>query len=746
VFSFRGLAMAVTNRCKFPHDLNYAIKLLDDDLGNRFLENQQLLAEAEAVLPGLDELIDEGTNILDELMTKNGSGSQTSSSLTNTKDVTKQYGLLPDKPTTEEQEKFLFNAGIILIDGVWYLAGTKSDDFRDSVNIETLRRLYFALGKDLKKTEDVLKNSVKTVFISDKMDILQLPKKGLVNGNIVKYSLEDIQKDFKQDQLTDKDIAYTADGRTLVLTKSFVAIDKSISVVINNSKIPYYRHITNVFHLNGVDNSTSAINRYKDLGYKDVKLNSILDGVDFAKNNTLYLSTSLTKLKEQASKIISILDFIEKRMSAPNYERKYAYGLTEFYDQINLALQQLINDHESFLTLILFLVSNYLKKDILDLLRQKHSDEKIKYLLEKRQEVTGIYFNPPDDVFMAHISKAITAAAPNSTSISNQFINNFFSSMTVSNPYDQKKLLDMYAKLIDAKTANEGSQDIASVKATKQALYDYIGIDPVAATSPTNILQGQPSAATPSTVATGGFDVPRTMDFSTREKNAKDSFKDLYNIYPEEVAGPLIDVLDSVVSLFTKACVGIDTIISSADKTLLAMKKRLDAWLSKQNGLTGQGDYSSSLLKCSINWDIGVSLPLLDKLYDFLMRFVGKVIELLSKIQKWISNILTKLICMPSNILNSFLNNLQQALPSACKIPRFDLGDKINASLSAMMNVCTTKGITLKAFEKDIAKLKVSVSAAPDRLGQFKSGALCDSSATSNFMNAAILNVNVGIR
>jgi hypothetical protein len=737
--------MAVTNRCKFPHDLNFAIKQLDDDLGERFLANQQLLAEAEAVLPGLDDLIDEGNTILDELMTKNGAGSQASSSLKTGSDVTKQYGLLPDKPTTEEQEKFLFNAGIILVDGVWYLTGAKSDDFRDANNIETLRRLYFALGKDLKKVEDAIKNSVKTIAVSDKMDILQLPKKGMVNGMIVQCSLDDVRTQLKQDQLTDSDIAYTMDGRTLVLTKSFLAIDKSTSVVINISKVPYYQLVSNVFHLNGVDNTTAAINRYKDLGFTGVKLNPILDGVDFVMDNNLYLTTTLSKLKEQASKIIKILDLIEKRMLAPNYERKYAYGLTDFYQQIDLALQQLIQDHQNFLALTLFLVSNYIKKDILDLLRQKHTDDKIKYLLEKRQEVKGIYFNPPDDVFMAYVAKVTTAAAPNSTSISNQYINNFFTSLVASNPFDQKKIMEMYARLMDAKTANEGAQDITSVRATKKALYDYIGIEPIPVSAPTEILQGQPSAATPSTVTVSEFDVPKTMNFEERTKNVKDSFKDLYNIYPEEVAGPLIDVLDSVTKLFSKACVGIDTIIKSADKTLLAMKKRLDAWLSKQAGLTGMGNYNSSLLKCSVNWDIGVSLPLLDKLFDFLMKFIGKVIELLSKMQKWISDILTKLICMPANIMNSFLGKLQQALPSACKIPRFDLGEKLNASLSALMNVCNVKGISLKAFEKDLVKLKVSVNAAPDRLGQFKSSALCDSSATSNFMNAAILNVSVGL-
>ena len=147
--------MAVTSKCKFPHDLNFAIKLLEDEIGARLLANQQLLKAAEAAMYGilgtatgtgtgttgtgtrttgttgtgtggagtLGSALDKGNAILDELLANNGAGTPTSSGITSGADVADQYGLLPDNATDEDQEKFLANAGINLVDGVVYMSG-----------------------------------------------------------------------------------------------------------------------------------------------------------------------------------------------------------------------------------------------------------------------------------------------------------------------------------------------------------------------------------------------------------------------------------------------------------------------------------------------------------------------------------------------------------------------------------------------------------------------------------------------
>ena len=101
---------------------------------------------------------------------------------------------------------------------------------------------------------------------------------------------------------------------------------------------------------------------------------------------------------------------------------------------------------------------------------------------------------------------------------------------------------------------------------------------------------------------------------------------------------------------------------------------------------------------------------------------------------------------MPVNLLNSFLGKLESALPSACRIPRFDLGPNLTTSLTKLVNVSFAKNLMLNSFDKDLIKLKMNVSAAPGRLGEFKTSALCQSPATSNFMNASNLNVSAGVK
>jgi hypothetical protein len=117
IFIFE-VKMPVTSKCKFPHDLNNAIKLLEEDIGARLIANQELLKDAESSIEGLDTLLDEGNALLDELLSKNGAGTATSSDIVTSADVATQYGLLPDNSTTEEDEKFVANADIILFDKV----------------------------------------------------------------------------------------------------------------------------------------------------------------------------------------------------------------------------------------------------------------------------------------------------------------------------------------------------------------------------------------------------------------------------------------------------------------------------------------------------------------------------------------------------------------------------------------------------------------------------------------------------
>jgi len=731
--------MTVTSKCKFPHDLNYAIQLLEDEIGARLLENQQLLDAAKKSILGMPDLLNTGNTILDQLLAKNGAGTPTSSNITSGADVAAQYGLLPDDPTTEQQEKFVANAGITLVDNVVYLTGDMSPNDADFHNIQTLRRLYFALGMDLDKTQDTLKNSTKTIIVHDKMVLTNLSQQYFGNP------LDQIKIDLNAPYLIEEDYALvelsTSENQPSVMTTIYLTKDQTIDQTLNMYSDAKNLLISNIFHLNGVDSSPNAVKRYMDVGYSGDKLGAILAGTDLYNYNIFALTNTLDSLIARANRIIQRTMQLAQSMTASYVEPA---SLRTEAKNTQTDIQNLINGHTNLMTDTLFEVSPEVRTDIIDVLRTKHTDDKIKYILENRQDITGIYFNPPDDVFMGFLAKATSAALPGTTYISNAAVNKPPSAI------DQSALIKMYRYLVEASNKLD-TLTLDSINLAVVYLSKYTGINPYTTTvtvvqgqpSADTILQGQPSAASPSSILTPQFDVGKTMDIDERINNVYGTFKDLNDIYPKSISEPIVEVITSVVELFKKVFSAIDRIIESAQKTLFALKNKLDSWLSKHASLTGGGDFGSSLLKCSVNWDISLSTDLLDRLFNFVMQILSQVVDILTKMKAWISNILNKVLCFPVNILNSLIGKISIPLPSACRMPRFDLPPAMTTSLNDLINCSLTKSIILQSFDKDLATLKMSVGAAPDRLGQFRDSALCESSATSKFMNASALNIGI---
>jgi len=111
----------VFKKCKFPNDLLFAAKKLESELAVRIESNQNLFQEAQTASEGMNALLQEGFEILEEFFTKSGS------SLKSTDDVAETYGLLPNNSTTDQDEQFVTNAGINLFDEVGYIPGQNFD-------------------------------------------------------------------------------------------------------------------------------------------------------------------------------------------------------------------------------------------------------------------------------------------------------------------------------------------------------------------------------------------------------------------------------------------------------------------------------------------------------------------------------------------------------------------------------------------------------------------------------------------
>jgi hypothetical protein len=124
---------------------------------------------------------------------------------------------------------------------------------------------------------------------------------------------------------------------------------------------------------------------------------------------------------------------------------------------------------------------------------------------------------------------------------------------------------------------------------------------------------------------------------------------------------------------------------------------------------------------------------------------MGQILAFLAKLKKWISDILEKILCFAVDLLNNILGQVSLALPSACKIPRFSLGANLDAALTRLKNLSTAQMFVLENSTKDIAKLRIAVRSSPDKLFQFKESSNCASTASSNFMNASMLNIGVTV-
>jgi hypothetical protein len=754
------MALSVTHKCRFPNDLDFATKQLDAELASRILANQLLLKEAEDSTSDIDTLLDEGNEILNSFFTKNdapasqrptsekanlastgsatvdnqpSSSYETSSDLKSTDDVADTFGLLPDNSTEEQEEKFITNTGLVLFNNVAYLPGKQSGNSTYYDNIKILRRLYFALDTKLDKTKEILNNYSETVFVNDKLNFRVLPPKKYQTA----YTIDEIKTLLSLDYLTENDVVTTHDYHSIVLLKTLLAVNKSKAEILRTSGIPEEELVSNIFHMGSIDNSTKAISKYNFFGYNGDEVGAILAGQDMVYSNISVITGSIESSRVLVNKLIAYIDFFKSKYASlsTSYRRE-----SSAYIKANL--YEVLKVHKKTISSFFFQVSTILQKDIITQLNKKHTDDKVEYLLRKRLDVDDLWFDPPDDDFLRALRRSMDATPVGSTYISNKAINS-----TKTYPISQKELLWMYADIYDALSVTENSNlTVNDLGDIRQYLSNFLARQPeTSADANLNILQGQPSAATGAGILTERMDTLTTMNFEDKKQAVKDSYSDLLGFYPPQIAGPLSEIIDKVVTLFEKALRAINRLIAQAQKLLLKLKKRLDSFISKYLSLIGNASFSNSLLKCAINWDIGVSTDILDRLFDFFFRFMGKVLAFLASLKKWISDLFEKILCLPVDLLNNFLGQVQVSLPSACKIPRFDLGKQLSTSLNGLKNVSTAENFVLRSFSKDIAKLRVEVRASSDKLTQFKTSSSCSSSASSNFMNASMLNVGISV-
>jgi len=725
------MAIVFSQACQFPQDLDAAAAALDQELGDRLIANNELLAAVEAAVPELNSQLDAGSDILNRILAT-GDGSST---LKSVNDVSDQFGLQKDGQSQEADERFLNNFGVLLYNGVLYVPGTSN---RDVDNIQILRELFVASGRNLARTESFLQKS-KTLFVYNKLSVQHVPPK---KPGAQAFTLAEVRTALSMPHLTADDVIVAEDYTTLVLVRTYLDFDISIPEVKHRYNLSDAEIVLSVFHFDKVDNTTSAIARYQGYGLSTDQLAAVLAGTE----SIAPIQASITSAKQTAVSVIDKINFVLQRLNTLDLSSK-----NDFRNKLRVDIGLLTTTHLNIINQNLFNVAVVKTRDTLTKLRARHNDAEIQSLLNNRTDINGIFFDPTDDQLTRVLTNGMTAA-PGSTVGSNRFLN-----LTGLPPVDQSILMFMYADLYDADRVLNGPLVQSSFVDSRRNLTEYIARNPIRSltnatitqsNSSSTILQGQPSTGTPSSILSELLDTNKTLGMDQRMADVNDAFKGLFDLYPDSIAQPLSRIINIIAKLFEKAMKGLQLLINKAKRFIFMLKKRLDAFSGQFLSLTGSGNFNSSLLKCAVNFDVSLSLPsggLLDELLKFLNNIGVLVAEFLTKLAKWIADLFEKLLCLPISLINAFLGQVSAALPSACQIPRVKLNDSLIKALTRLRAIGDFNTLVFQKMGGDLLRYRLVINAAPDKLKQFKSSALCNSKQVSTFYNTSILNIGGAI-
>jgi hypothetical protein len=689
-------------------------------------------------------------------------------------------------------------------------------------NIEHLRRLYFAAGRDLGRTSDFAKllnspglssfqllnravvnvvtvstaaqqavaaatlaaanaNAVEakkslklaqekgTTSLEDLSPLAQNAKAAeaaaantaasLANTTTETLVINDIRSQLNAPYLTFDSIAKLDDGRYLALTYSFIGKDTSIA-----SAGPGVPVKSSFFHYRKTDTSPQASPKYKNLGYSGDYLSAILNGTDLIETVPGTINKLVTDNQNRTKTLIKQIEWILDHNKKIFNQGTGVQSITAvpigtsiaFYDGHVQELKDILDAHVYAMATNEFQVTVALQNDTLDNLRKDHTDTEITRLLEQRPLITGLNFDGTLDD-KTHLIKQASKSGANTIAVSSNFFN-FLTPTTVNTTAllsmlgDLQQAVDTFSLIANiasvSSNGNIGASYDATVALQKTAVYltKYAGGSPFFATPkktigsttlPNEIQQGLKSIGSPMATLAAAYDPIKSF----KVVKVVQDLESLELPFPDWLIKALKTVINAITYLFEQADAAVVTITKQLNNFVLPLKKKIDALTTKYLALTGGGSFDSSLLKCAISFDLGISFALADILLALINNMGALAQGFISPLIGLISDMLTKILCVPMNIINQLLGLVNSLLPPFCAVPKFDLPLNLALALGQLTAVGGAKTLVYQQMNTDLLTAKASISMAALKGAQFKLGASCSSAASGTFMAAMGLNL-----
>lgn len=624
-----------------------------------------------------------------------------------------------------EDEKRIFDTTeAVLTSGVVF---SKSAQTAPDDNIEQIRRIYFALDRDLEELFKFVTSPGDSNF-RFKLDVITLPP---FDGRR-SLTLAEVRSRLNDNSLVESDYAVLSD-KSIIYVKKTPLITPGLSQQYLEEKMGILpeQSTSTIIHITDVNTTSSSINRWVRLGYED-ELPYILESEDPA-TDAAELSNDFNNTKSQVNKLINELLFYRARLDGArqdNLKGRISNQLVEIYKSIiGLVSSQL------------FQVSTLNQLETLINLRKRLSDSEIKHLLESQRYVKGINFNLNDEQ-LSDLILSVNEVLTGEPNLSSQYLNqspdiqeeNYNTLLTAlyniqnASTYWDNNIIEI--RTIDYVIERLRSIDSLSIKVTQ---------------SPADPVAGYPSYTSNGSLMLEKIDFLKNFQLSLGLGDLDKALADLSRIYEAAISRGLTKLLKAAANVLTQAIQSISQVKNLLQSQLFSVKRQLDEFMSKYMTLIGSGDFNSSVLKCAVDFNLGISTGIFDTLFSLLEGLASQIEALVGSLAAILQKAIDKILCPALIFVDRIIGTANSYLPPFCSFNApILLPDDAIAAIRSIRSIALLQNNMFSFYVGDVIRFRAIVTTARDRLTRFTSEAACMSNPATSMLNTAIVNINAG--
>lgn len=624
----------------------------------------------------------------------------------------------------DDERRIFDTTEAVLTSGVVF---AKSGQVSPDDNIEQIRRLYFALGRDLVKLEKFLNEPASTNY-RFRLEVLVLPPFDSRRS----LTLDEVRSRLNDTSIVSSDYAVLADKSIIYVKKiPLETPELSLAYVTEKLGIGSANSTSLIVHNGEVNTTSSSINKWVRLGYEG-ELPFILESAD-PSTDAVELNSDFSAVKSTVNKVINEMLFYRARLDGARQDNLKG-RISDQLNRVSNSILALVSNQ-------LFQVTTLVQTTTLESLRSKLSDKEIEYLLGSQRYVRGIDFSFTDEQ-LSDLILSVNEILSGEPNLSSQFLNREEDIQALN----YGTLLEALYNIQDA--INYWNKNLVEIGTIDYVISRLRAIDAlnIKVTPTVNApVAGYPSFTSNGSLLLEKIDFLKNFSISVGLGDLDKALADLSRFYEAAIQRGLTKLLKAAANVLTQAIQSISQVKNLLQSQLFTLKRQLDEFMSKYMSLIGSGDFNSSLLKCAVDFNLGISTAIFDTLFSLLEALASKIEGLVGSLAAILQKAIDKILCPALIFVDRIIGSANQYLPPFCSFNApILLPDDAIAAIRSIRAVALLQNNMFSFYIGDVVRFRAVVTTARDRLTRFTSEAACMSNPATSMLNTAIVNVSAG--